>query len=116
MLQKLFISNKCWSLDLSIHENTEKQITQLLNTDNNTNQNTKIMSEGSEDWSYNAENSALITGKRIILKYIQIKFILNSTNIFTTKDYCFWCIFGVHGIKLFVFVHSVKKIIYIYIY
>ncbi len=50
-----------------------KKITQLLNTDNNKNQNTKMMSEGSENWSNDVENSALITGKNDILKYIQIK-------------------------------------------
>ncbi len=35
-----------------------------------------MISEGScdtEDWSNDAENSALITGKKCILKYIQIE-------------------------------------------
>jgi len=42
-----------------------------------------MISEGScdtEDWSNDAENSALITGINGILKYIKIE---NSNNIFT---------------------------------
>ncbi len=73
MLQKLFISDKCWSLDLSIHQRILKKITQLLNIDNNKNQNIRMISEGSEDWSNDAEKSALITGINYILNYIQIE-------------------------------------------
>ncbi len=49
------------------------------NTDNNqkwaSNQHIRMISEGScdtEDWSNDAENSALITGINYILKYIKI--------------------------------------------
>ncbi len=53
----------------------------VLNIDNNSNNNKNVyqhirmISEGScdtEDWSNDAENSALITGINYILKYIQI--------------------------------------------
>ncbi len=53
----------------------------VLNIDNNNNNNKNVyqhismISEGScdiEDWSNNAENSALITAINYILKYIQI--------------------------------------------
>ncbi len=48
-------------------------MTQLLNIDNNKNQNIRMISEGSEDWSNDAEKSALITGINYILNYIQIE-------------------------------------------
>ncbi len=55
-----------------------------------------MISEGScdtEDWSNDAENSALITGINYILKYIQIEnvFFLYYNNILQYS--CFYCIF-----------------------
>ncbi len=54
-----------------------------------------MISEGScdtEDWSNDAENSALITGINYILKYIQIEKVhLNCNNI--SQYYWFSCIF-----------------------
>jgi len=53
-----------------------------------------MISEGScdtEDWSNDAENSALITGINYVLLYIQIEnCILNCNIIF---QYCFYSIF-----------------------
>jgi len=54
-----------------------------------------VISEGScdtEDWSNDAENSALITEINYILKYIKMgTVILNCNNI--SPYYCFYCIF-----------------------
>jgi len=55
-----------------------------------------MISEGScdtEDWSNDAENTALITGINYILTYIQIEnvFIWNCSNI--SQYSCFYCIF-----------------------
>ncbi len=83
MLQKLFISDKCLSLDLSIHQRIlKKMYSTVLNIDNNNNvswaanQHIIMISEGScdtEDWSNDAENTALIAEINYILTYIQIK-------------------------------------------
>ncbi len=74
MLQKLFISDKCWSLDLSIHQRILKNV---LNIDITTtiffSWTAKIISERScdtEDWSNDAEFFSLITGINHIWKYI----------------------------------------------
>ncbi len=54
-----------------------------------------MISEGScdtEDWSNDAENTALITGINYILKYIKIEnFILNCNNI--SQNYYFFLYF-----------------------
>ncbi len=58
------------------------------------NQYIRMISEGScdtEDWSNDAENSALIRGTSYILKYIQTENILYYNNI--SQCYCFYCIF-----------------------
>ncbi len=64
MLQKISISDKCCSSELSIHQrNLKKNSTQLSSTEN---QNISMISEGScdtEDWSKDAENSALKSQK-----------------------------------------------------
>ncbi len=52
-----------------------------------------MISEGScdtEDWSNDAENSALITGKNYIWKYIQNYNFFNFNNI--SQYYCFYWI------------------------
>ncbi len=68
-------------------KNPEKMYSTVLNIDNNNNNNKKnvswaanqhiwIISEGScdtEDWSNDAENTALITEINYSLKYIQIE-------------------------------------------
>ncbi len=67
-------------------------------------QQIRMISEGScdtEDWSNDAENSALITEINYILKYIKMEVILNC-NI--SNDYCFFLVI----ISL--------SLIYIYIY
>ncbi len=63
-LQTRFISDKCWSLDLSIHQRILKNVLSRFK-----------ISEGcdTENRSNDAENSALITGINYILKYIQIE-------------------------------------------
>ncbi len=57
-----------------------------------------MISEGScdtEDWSNDAENSALITGINYILKYIKIEtVILNCNNISRNNLDFFFCIFN----------------------
>ncbi len=61
-----------------------------------------MISEGScdtEDWSNDAENSALITGINYIFKYIKKKiFISNCNNI--SQYYCFYCIFDLIKVAL----------------
>ncbi len=50
-----------------------------------------MISEGScdtEDWSNDAENSALITAINYILKYNHIE-----NNFLKSQFYCFYCIF-----------------------
>ncbi len=67
-----------------------------------------MISEGScdtEDWSNDAENSALITGINYILKYI-----LNIKNI--SQYYCFCCILDQTNTGLV----NRRDYIYIYIY
>ncbi len=82
MLQKIFISDKCWSLDLSTQRIMKKMYLTVLNIDDNNNktvswtanQHIRMISEGScdtEHWRNDAENVALITGINYILKYIQ---------------------------------------------
>ncbi len=98
----LFQINADLWIFLFIKESRKKNDSTVLNIDNNNNNNNKcfsfananqhirMISEGScdtEDWSNDAENSALIT--EINLKYIQIV-ILNSKNI--SQYYCFYCI------------------------
>ncbi len=54
-----------------------------------------LISEGpcdTEDWSNNAENSALITEINYILKYIQTENIYLNCNIIS-QYYSFYCIF-----------------------
>ncbi len=77
MLQKLFISDKCWS------KNREKKCTTVLNIDDNSKkcflnsksayQNDFWRSCETEDWSNDAENTALITEINYTLQYIQIE-------------------------------------------
>ena len=81
MLQKLCISDKCCSFELSIHQGILKKSTQLfstliiiINVSWAADQHIRMISEGScdtEDWSNDAENSALITGINYFIKYIQ---------------------------------------------
>ncbi len=69
--------------DLSIHQKIlKKMYSTVLNIDNNNNnknvswtanQHIRMISEGSCDWSNDAENLALITEINNILKYIQIE-------------------------------------------
>ncbi len=85
MLQNIFISDKCWSLDLSINQRILKK--HLLNCFKYTkNYNNKCFlssksvyyydfwrSCDTEDCSNAAENTALITEINYILTYIQIE-------------------------------------------
>ena len=82
MLQKLCISDKCCSFELSIHQIilkkniVHKYFVQLytINVSWAADQHIRMISEGScdtEDWSNDAENSALITGINYFIKYIQ---------------------------------------------
>ncbi len=66
MLQKIYISDKCSSSDLSIHQKTPEKfysvvfnIIIIIKNFFAANQNIRMISEGSCDWSNDAENSAL---------------------------------------------------------
>ncbi len=98
MLQKFCISNECCSFALSILYPENKNVslfskeiwrsTTAFDIDNNvswaSNQYIIMISEGSwdtEDWSNDAEKSALIKKMYYILKYIQVE---NSSIAFMT--------------------------------
>ncbi len=101
VLQKISISDKCCSFELSVHQRILKkniyikcsqkcEAAQLLsalvmvrNISGAANQHIRMISEGScdtEDWSDDAGNSALITEINDILKYIHIKAVILSCN------------------------------------
>ncbi len=80
ILQKISISDKCCSSELSIHQRNLKKIYSavfniilIINVFWAANQHIRMISEGSCNWSNDAENSALITEINYILKYIQIE-------------------------------------------
>ncbi len=76
MLQKIYISNKC-SLELSIYQKKKKNLVPNIVIQNHIllfqNQHIRMISEGSrdtEDWSNDAENSALPSEKYFIFKIL----------------------------------------------
>ncbi len=88
MLQKMTVSNKCCSFELSVHQRILKEMyhsfhkilisTTVFNSIENVswapNQHIRMISEGScdtEDWSNDAENSALHYRNKWHLKYIK---------------------------------------------
>ncbi len=82
MLQKISISGKCCSSELSIHQRNLKKILLICFQHNNNkcfffflaaNQNIRMISEGSCDWNNDAKNSVLKSQEYYILKYIQIE-------------------------------------------
>ncbi len=81
MLEKISISDKCCSSELSIHQRNLKKIYSavsniiiiIINVFWAANQNIRMISEESCDWSNDAENTALITEINYILQYIQIE-------------------------------------------
>ncbi len=85
MLQKISVSGRFCSSELSIHQrNLKKNILSCFQHNNNNNkkkiwtanQYIRMISEGScdtEDWSNDAENSALKSGINYMLTYIEIE-------------------------------------------
>ncbi len=112
ILQKMYISNKCISFELTIHqkilENNASRIPQkyevelfstlimIRNYSWATSPHVRMISEGScdtEDWSNDAENSALHRKNKlyfIIYSNKKQTVILNCNNI--SQNYCFYCI------------------------
>ncbi len=84
MLQNISVSNKCCSVELSINQKYDAAqlltLIAIINVSLTANQHIIMISEGScdtEDWSNDAENTALYHSNK--LQFIQ--FILNCNNI-----------------------------------